>query len=172
MRTVSIILALTFIVGLAQGQYPSPKPSPEHEKMKQMEGVWKATVKEPGGTESKGTMSMKMDLGGLWLVSHFKSEKGDFSGRGLDTFDPMTKKYYSVWVDSMSTMPLHMSGEYDKEGKKLVMSGEARGMDGKMQKMKFVTEMKDRNNMLFNIHAPGPDGKEGVMMSIVYERTK
>jgi hypothetical protein len=90
--------------------------------------------------------------------------------RRMDTYDPQSKKYYSVWVDSMSTTPLQMSGNY--EGNKMVMVGESRGPDGKMLKMKFVTEMKDKNNMVFTIYAPGPDGKEGAMMSIIYERAK
>src|SRR5262249_14568248 len=142
----------------------------EHAKLKEREGTWKTTVKPTGGPESKGTMSMKMDLGGLWLVSRFKSDKGDFSGQRTETYDPQSKKYYAVWVDSMSTIPLQMTGNY--EGNKMVMVGESRGPDGKTQKMKFVTEMRDKNNMVFTVYAPGADGKEGAIMSIIYEREK
>jgi len=154
----------------AHDKFEAVKRSPEHAKLKEMEGTWKATVKPTSGPKSKGTMSMKMDLGDLWLVWDFKSEKGDFSGRRLDTYDPQSKKFYAVWVDSMSTTPLQMSGNY--EGNQMVMVGESRGADGEIQRMKFVTEMKDKNNIDFTIYAPGPDGKESAIMSIMYERAK
>lgn len=171
MRTLSVVVVLAILAGSVVGQGPTPKPGPEHEKLKAMEGNWKATMKAPGGgPEEKGTMVMKMDLGGLWLVSHFKSDKGDFSGRGMDTYDPVTKKYHSIWCDSMSTLPMNLTGDFD--GKKMTMHGEARGPDGKSMKMKFVTEIKDRNHMVFSVLAPGPDGKEGVMFTISYERAK
>ena len=171
MRTLSVVVTLAFLVGSVVGQGPVPKPGPEHEKLKAMAGTWRATMKSPaGGPEEKGIMVSKMDLGGLWLVSHFTSEKGDFSGRGMDTYDPVTKKYHGVWCDSMATTPMNLVGDFD--GKKMSMSGEARGPDGKMMKMKMVTELKDNNHMVFNIYAPGPDGKEAVMFTINYERAK
>src|SRR5262249_21702210 len=77
-------------------------------------------------------------------------------------------KYYSVWLDSTSTTPLHMSGGY--EGNKMVMVCDARRTDGKMHQMKFVTELKDKNNMVFTVYAPGTGGKEGDILTINYDR--
>ena len=74
----------------------SPQPGPEHEHFKQLVGTWDATVKTSFGPgESKGTMVYKLDVGGLWLVGNFKSDFGGmpFQGKGLDTYDPVTKKY-------------------------------------------------------------------------------
>jgi hypothetical protein len=46
-----------------------------------------------GDTESTGTLTSKMECGGLWLITDFRSEFGGqkFQGRGLDGYDP-TKK--------------------------------------------------------------------------------
>ena len=46
---------------------------------------------------------------------------------------------------------MQMIGTY--EGTKMVMIGNSRGPDGKMHKMKFITEMKDKNKV-FTVYAP------------------
>ena len=147
-----------------------PKPGPEHEVLKKLEGTWDATMKF-GGAESKGTMTYKMDLGGLWLVSSFEGEFAGmkFSGKGLDTYDAAKKKYVGVWFDSMSTTPMLMEGDYDKSRKALTMIGDGPGPDGKPTKWKSVTEMPDNDNMTFHMYMG--DGKEP-MFTIVYKRRK
>jgi hypothetical protein len=150
-----------------------PQPGPEHEHFKQLVGTWDATVKTGFGPgESKGTMVYKLDVGGLWLVGNFKGDFGGmpFQGKGLDTYDPVSKKYVGVWIDSMSTMPMTMTGELDKNTGTMTMTGEGRGMDGKMQKMKSVTKMEDKDNITFTMYGPGPDGKEAMMITIHYKR--
>src|SRR5262249_239816 len=62
------------VVPAARAQEP-PKPGPEHEILKKLAGTWDVTMKG-GGVESKGTVTYKMDLGGLWLVSSMESEFG------------------------------------------------------------------------------------------------
>ena len=160
--------ALTTSAG-AMAQFP--QPGPEHERLKQLQGTWDATVKI-GGSESKGTMVYKMDIGGLWLVGNFKSEFGGapFQGKGLNTYDPVTKKYMNVWVDSMSTTPMVMTGDYDKDAGVMVMTGEGRGQDGKMQKMKSVMKMEGKDAITFTMYGTGPDGKEAEMLTIHYKR--
>src|SRR5262249_6297977 len=78
MKTVRICcvaaVAGLILAPIGRAQEP-PKPGPEHEVLKKLEGTWEATMKF-GGMESKGTMIYKMDLGGLWLTSNFE---GDFA---------------------------------------------------------------------------------------------
>ena len=161
-----------FVPTVALAQEP-PKPGPEHEKLKELVGTWDAVVKF-GPEESKGTMTWKMDLGGLWLVSEFQGEFGGekFTGKGFDGYDPIKKKYIGVCVDSMSTLPVISEGTYDKDGKVQTMTGEGPGPDGKPTKYKMTTEHKDKDSVLFTMFGPGPDGKEGPMMSIAYKRRK
>lgn len=150
----------------AWGQFA--KPGPEHQGLKELVGTWDATVKGPGG-ESKGTMTYKLGLGGLWLIANFEGEiAGEkFSGRGLDGYDPGKKKYVSVWVDSMSTTPLILEGTLDKETHTTTLTGDGPGMDGKPTKFKMVTVMKDKDTMVSTMSA----GKDE-MMTITYKRRK
>jgi hypothetical protein len=176
MRRIRLLVAVcaagVLVAPAAVAQEP-PKPGPEHAELKRAEGTWDATVKF-GDKESKGTMTYKMELGGLWLVSDFKGDfmGTKFEGKGLDTYDPAKKKYVSVWADSMSTMPMIMEGTYDKDKKVLTMTGEGPGPDGKMTKYKTVLEMKDNDTMLFSMSSPGKDGKDQPVMSITYKRKK
>jgi len=150
-----------------------PKPGPEHERLKKAEGTWDATV-NMGGQESKGTMTYKMDLGGLWLVSEFEGEFGGmkFKGRGLDTYDAAKKKYVGIWVDSFSTSPLMLEGTYDAGTKTRTMTGEGPGMEGAQTKYKTVLQEKDDGTMVFTISSVGKDAKDAPVMTITYRRKK
>src|SRR6516165_6630687 len=101
-------VAVLATAGFARAQPPAPKPGPEHERLKELEGTWEANVEMPGMPASKGTMVYKMDLGGLWLTSNYTGDFGGqaFTGRGLDTYDPASKQYIGIWADSMVTSPM------------------------------------------------------------------
>ena len=135
-----------------------------------MEGSWDAVMKF-GGMESKGTMTYKMEVGGLWLVSSFNGEFAGmkFQGKGLDTYDAGKKKFIGIWVDSMSTTPMTLEGTYDKEKKTFTMAGEGPGMDGKLTKYKSVTELLDESSMKFSMYMG--DGKEPAF-TIAYTKKK
>src|SRR5262249_39704455 len=109
------VLALVAAVGWAQDFQPV-KPGPEHAKMKQLEGTWDAKV-ESEGKESKGIMTYKMGLGGLWMFEHFEGDFGGmkFEGKGATTYDPHKKKYINIWIDSMSTTPMISEGNFEKD---------------------------------------------------------
>src|SRR5260370_6695525 len=169
-RWLGLGLASVVFASLSLAQQPV-KPGPEHEALRKMEGTWDAVV-NLGGMESKGTMTYKMELGGLWLTSHFEGGFGDqkFEGRGLDSYDAAKKKYVGVWADSMSTSPMVSEGQYDKEGKVLTMTGEGPGMDGKPAKFKMTTERNGKDTMVFTMYMADKDGKEQEAMSITYKR--
>ena len=63
MRTVRIIAVVCAMIALFApagfAQQEMPKPGPEHERLKKLEGTWEASIKTPGG-ESKGTVTYKM----------------------------------------------------------------------------------------------------------------
>jgi hypothetical protein len=147
-----------------------PKPGPEHAVLKTLEGNWDLTMKF-GGMETKGTVTYKMELGGLWLVGNLESEVfgAKFTGKGLDSYDPAKKKYVGVWIDSMSTSPMFLEGTYDKDKKTMTMAGEGPGMDGKPTKYKSVSVMPDDNTINFSMYMG--DGKEPAF-TIVYKRKK
>ncbi len=164
----AVVLA-TLAAPVVQAQEP-PKPGPEFDVLTKMVGNWDLTMKI-AGAESKGTVTYKMELGGLWLTSSLESELfgTKFSGKGLDTYDAGKKKYVSVWVDSMTTTPMMMEGTYDKAKKTLTLAGDGPGMDGKPTKYKSVSEMPDNDTINFNMYMG--DGKDPAF-TIIYKRKK
>ena len=110
----------------------------------------------------------------LWIANDFQGELGEikFQGHGLDGYDQKKKKYVGVWVDSVSSAPLHFEGDYDPKSKLLVMTGETLGADGKPEKFKNTTETKDKDNFVFKMYMIQPDGKEELSFTIVYTRRK
>ena len=173
MKTVRWFCALALVAFAApalSAQPEAPKPGPEHAVLKAMEGDWDLVMKF-GGMETKGTVTYKMDLGGLWLTGSLESELlgAKFQGKSLDSYDPAKKKYVGVWIDSMSTSPMFMEGTYDKDKKTLTMSGEGPGMDGKPTKYKAVSAMPDNDTINFSMYVG--DGKDPAF-TIVYKRKK
>ena len=168
MRMIALLVAALLVVP-AWAQEP-PKPGPEHELLKKQEGTWTTTMKA-GGQEFKGTVTYKMELGGLWLVGALESDLAGqrFFGKSLDTYDAGKKKYLGVWADSMGTTPLLMEGTYDNETKQLTMIGEGPGMDGKLTKWKSVSTMPDNDTINMSMFVG--DAKEP-MFTITYKRKK
>jgi hypothetical protein len=174
----AVVAGVIILAGAAVGRAdkqdsPSlPKPGPEHAVLKHMEGSWDATAKM-GSMESKATATYRLECGGLWLVSDFRSNNFGgmpFQGHGIDGYDPAKKKYVTVWVDSMSTTPMQMEGTYDPDKHVLVMIGDGPGPDGKPTKYRSVSEFKDKDHMVFTMYTGDKDGKESPMMTISYTR--
>lgn len=167
-----MIAAVTMAALLATSTFAQegPKPGPEHKALKSREGNWETTMKA-GPMEHKGTVTFKMELGGLWLAGTLESELfgQKFTGKSLDSYDPVKKKYVSIWVDSMSTSPVNMEGNYDKEKKTLTMTGEGPGMEGKTTKYKSISKMPDDDTIIMTMYIG--DGKDPAF-TVTYKRKK
>jgi hypothetical protein len=183
LRGMTVIALALLILGISSEglaeDYSPPKPGPEFDVLKKMEGTWQANVKycfapDQDPVESTGTMTFKMECGGLWLCSSFSGDFGGykFQGKGMDSYDASKKKYVSVWVDSMASTPETMEGTYDKATRSLTMTGEFPGQDGKLTKRKSVSVQKDDDTIEATMSSPGKDGKDVVVMKIVYKRKK
>ncbi|MEX2027576.1 MAG: DUF1579 domain-containing protein [Pirellulaceae bacterium] len=168
----ALSLALFLLVPAMASAQEYPQPGPEHEMLKATAGEWTCLCKTSDGTESKGVSTSKMECGGLWLVTNFEGDFGGakFQGKGLDSYDPKTKKFVAVWVDSMSTTPMTLEGTYDEKTKTLTMTGEGKMPDGTLAKHRMVTKYKDKDHHSFEMFMTLPDGKEMPMMTIDYTR--
>jgi hypothetical protein len=170
MRKMVLTLVVAVLAGPASAQEVA-KPGAEHKRLKKRAGTWTTTMKADG-KEHKGTVTYKMELGGLWLVGSMESELGGdvkFSGKSVDTYDARKKKYVGVWFDSMSTTPMTMEGSYGKDGKTLTMVGDGVGMDGKPAKWKSVSTMTDDDTIEMKMYVG--DAKEP-MFTVTYKRKK
>jgi hypothetical protein len=186
MKYAALCLSLSASLAAAQdkpaaapaGMPPMPAAGPEHEVLKTDVGTWEATVEAfmPGVAQpmvSKGTETNTL-VGGLWLVTDFKSEMmgQPFQGHGVSGWDPNKKKYVGTWVDTMSTGLGLSESTYDAASKTMTGTFEGPGMDGQIQKMKSTVVMKDPDTRVFTMSETGPDGKEMTTMRITYQRKK
>src|SRR6202044_2337837 len=80
-RGLCSVAILVLVAPLLQAQAP-PAPGPEFDVLKKMVGNWDLTMKVTG-MEFKGSVTYKMELGGLWLASSLESELfgAKFSGK-------------------------------------------------------------------------------------------
>jgi hypothetical protein len=97
---------------------------PEHEAFKNMVGTWDTVSRmwmTPGAppTESVGQAEYRLILDGRFLEQSYKcaSMPMAFEGLGLTGYDRFSKKYVSIWMDSMSTGISMSMGTADASGK-------------------------------------------------------
>lgn len=163
-----------------QEKYEPPKPTKNHEYLKQFEGTWEANSEfseKPGDPpmKSKGTETDKVAVGGLFLIIDHQSEMMGmpFSGHGIMGYDTLKKKYVGSWVDSMSTAIWSSEGTVDDAGKVFtsVMEG-PNPMTGKMMKMKYVSEITGKDTKKMTFYMEGADGKEHSTGKIEFTRKK
>jgi hypothetical protein len=171
--TLTLLLASFATPLFAQGM---PEPGPEHKKLAAKAGTWDLVfeMSGPDGApmKSKGVATMKLALGGFWLVEDVDADMGGmkFSGHGLLGYDPAKKLYVGTWCDSMSPALSTMEGTYDKDGKVLTSTSMMSDHTGTLVKTRMVTTEKDANTMVFEMFQPGPDGKDAKVMTITYTR--
>lgn len=176
---LTALAALVLTVGMTRAQEP-PKPGPEHTLLARMQGIWEAKIKmyvrpNQPPVESEGLYTLKMEVGGLFLVGEIKSKMfdADFQAHTVTGYDTFKKKYTGTWVDSMSTALYTLEGSFDKSG--TVYTEIMRGPDpgtGKPMRVRTVTEVGDKGTMLARMYGTRTDGKEGLMMEISYTRKK
>jgi hypothetical protein len=169
-RTLIVALALFAAAPLTAQQFEL-KLGPEHAFLKEGEGVWDATAKSMS-KESKGKLTCKMALNGLWMLEHYEGDAGGvaFEGRGATSYDPARKKFINVWIDSMVPSPMLSEGTYDKDKKTLTLLGNMPTPDGKSLKSSVTITYKDANSKVLSLKASTPDGKEVEIVEITYKR--
>ena len=88
----------------------SPKPAPELDQMKILEGNWRCDGRAPSGPMGpehayKSTWKFKRDLDNFWWAAEYKQTKAKanpmpMKARGYLTYDPSTKGFIMVGVDN------------------------------------------------------------------------
>ena len=155
--------------------FPVPPVTEQHKLLHGLAGNWKAamtiTMSPTGPSEqSTGTETVKI-VGDRWAVSDFQGEfmGMPFTGHGVTGYDPVGKKYFGYWFDSMSDQAHRSEGTYDPATKAFTMMGE-QDMMGQKVKMKEVHRLIDANTRELKMTHILPDGTEQSAMTIRYTR--
>jgi hypothetical protein len=149
-----------------------PKPQAEHEKLARSVGTWDAVIESFGMDGkpqiSKGVSAQKLGPGGFWLIDEFTGEcmGTQCTGQGAIGYDPIKKVCVQSWVFSMSPSLMVWTGNFDKTGTVLTMTGEAPGANGTMVKMRKVTTWASADAMTIEVFMRLPDGTELKTMTL------
>jgi hypothetical protein len=152
-------------------------PGAPHKTMAATAGTYEAKVKswhEPSGPamEETGAATRSMILDGRVLLEDFKGSMmgRPFTGQGMRGYDNVSGKYWSTWIDSMSTGLMVSEGTCDdKNACKFTGS-----WNDPIKKTPVTARMTSRwtspTTEVFEMYGPGRDGKEMKMMEITYTK--
>jgi hypothetical protein len=152
-------------------------PGAPHQHLGSTVGNYTLKIKswhEPGGPamEETGTATRSMTLGGRVLVEDVSSSMMGmpFTGRGTTGYDNVTGKYWSTWIDSMSTGMMFSEGTCDAQ-KNCTFNGTYNCPIRKGPvKSRMTTKWTSPTTEVFEMYGPDKTGKEMKMMEITYTK--
>jgi hypothetical protein len=151
---------------------------PEHAVFKTLAGKWRTETKiwmDPSAAPevSKGTATSELLYGGRYLAMDYKGTfmGQPFQGQGNMGFDNVSGKYFSTWIDSVSTMLMHSEGKASPDGRIVLASAITCPVTRESMNGEEVLTIVDKNKYLFE--AFQIRGNERVKaMEITYSRAK
>ena len=156
------------------------EPNEHHQRLEEVVGTWKAAGKfynpmapDAPPTESNGTATNKMVLGGRFLMTEFEGDfmGMPFKGLGMEGYDNSLERHVATWVDSMGTMIMQSEGECSQNGKVKTLVAEFKDpATGQMTTMRQVTTIQAENKHVFEMFTTLPDGADFKVMEIIYTR--
>ena len=154
-------------------------PGKMHEHLAKSVGTWqgKNTMWMGPGTEpikSESTSTIKQVMDGRFTICEASGDMpgmGPFKGFGITGYDNVQKKYVSIWMDTMTTSMMTMSGTADASGKVITEEGEMPCcMTGKMTKFKAICRLESPSKHVFEMHSPDESGKMFKCLEVTYTR--
>lgn len=163
------------------------KVNENHKLLAELEGTWDYTVKywwDPSGpaNESKGVAVRKPMMGGRYFSLEVdgkmqmpgpdgKMKDMDFKGMSLEGYDNAKKKFFTTWMDNMSTGMMMTYGTYDPATKTWTYTGTMEMMPGMETKVRETLKVTDKDHHIFEFFEDR-GGKEVRTMEITYVRKK
>jgi len=171
MKLAAFGISLFLAIGSLLSAQESVKVGKEHAFLAEAEGEWSVSIASPDG-DMTGKCVYKMAHNGIWLTSQLEMKMGEgpFTGTGLDSYDPIKKKFVAIWVDSMSATPMMLEGDRSSDGKKITMTGKGPAPDGTSTSYKTETEYVSKDKHVFKMWVGTTTGEP--IMVAKYERKK
>jgi len=153
-------------------------PGPVHELFAGHVGDWMIAAKswmEPGADpiESTSESHAEMILGGRFLDESVTGTVmgTPFEGRGLTGYDNTTHVATSIWIDSMGTVMVVMSGLYEKPGEPMELFGDMVDPgSGQVIKVRTVTTFSGDDAHRMDYYMTVTGGEETKAMELIYTR--
>lgn len=152
-------------------------PGEAHERLASRAGLWKLTTRtwadpseEPVVTET--TAVREMVLGGRYLQEHLVGEiQGiPFEARGYLGYDNVTGRWWSTWMDTLSTAVVLTTGTRDPQADEIVLTGEyADPLTGETRSVRTIHRFLDVDTEAFEWWEVR-DGTHVKTMEILYQR--
>lgn len=153
------------------------KPGAPHQLLAGLEGRWTTRTRAwMGGdqppVESTGTCEQRMILGGRYLQQEYTGEMmGEaFSGINLIGFDNQSKKFVSIWVDTMSTGIYYFEGKASPDGKSITQESHYDDPDKGPVIWRSVTRFVDENTLEYVMYLIADGGKAEKMSEMTVTR--
>lgn len=152
-------------------------PGANHEHLNYMIGKWQCSLKmwHPGTSEpmaSTGSCTNKWIFDKRYVITEFTGEfMGEpFSGASVTGYDNINKRYFTTWLDSMSTGMVTYFGSYDESSKTFTYTGGYKSPLGKDLKIKTVIRVVGADKHVMTMYEGESGSDLAKHMEIVYER--
>lgn len=151
---------------------------PHHERFKELEGTWDATVTwnmGPGQPEQKSTSASVIHtlMDGRYMQEEVTGQMmgKPFAGMGLTGYDNITQKYVNSWIDNAGTGIMSSTGTPDASGSTIQWTGTSSDpLSGKPAHYRMVSHFVDHDHFTYEMYSKLPSGKEFKVMMIEYAR--
>jgi hypothetical protein len=155
------------------------KPGPEQAFLAKRAGEYTRTVKfvaQPNAdaNASTGTAKISATLGGRFIVE----ENTDtvfgrpVSGTRMYGFNNVTKQFEAVWMYTMSTAMLFLTGTSPDGGKTIDLTGMSQNHRGDKIPIHATIRQVDDDQFIVTLMSAGADGKEAAFQETTYTRKK
>jgi uncharacterized protein YdhG (YjbR/CyaY superfamily) len=154
-------------------------PGAPHKTLASLAGSWTTRTRgwmEPDKPpmEGTGTCEQRMLLDGRYLQQEYMGEMmGDlFAGFNIIGYDNYTRKYVSIWLDSMSTGIYYFEGSGSTDGKIITQESSYEDPVRGPMVWRSITKIVDINTVEYEMYLIPKGGMEEKMMEMIMTRKK
>lgn len=162
---------------MMQAYIEAGTPGAPHEALAEMAGTYDLSIRSwsaPGAAPdvATGTATRAMILEGRVMAEDMQSQMHGqpFTGHGMHGYDNVSGRHWSTWNDSMMTGLMVSEGTCDAQGACTFTGSWNDPVTKGRITARMTTKWTSPTVEVFEMYAPGPDGKEMKMMEITYTR--